>query len=124
MLSAIRVTLWIAVIVAAAAIVALYVFVASGNRRMAKDYARSTARDVEVALEEVLDPQARHDAFDLFLTWPLDDPYLESIRKECLRICRECPAPRGRNMSDEGEARIAALLADLRRRQTILIGSS
>jgi hypothetical protein len=105
---------WIAVFAAAAAIVAFFV---RGNRQTAKAHARFTPRDVEIALAEVLDPQARnHDAWDSFLAWPLNDPYLESIRQECQRIFQECPGGPGKDISDDGEMRVAALLAELRRR--------
>jgi hypothetical protein len=106
--------LWIAALAAAAAIVAFFVW---GNRQTAKAHARFTPRDVESALAEVLDPQARdHDTWDLFLAWPINDPYLESIRQECQRIFRECPGGPGKGISDDGEQRVAALLAELRRR--------
>ena len=77
-------TLWAVIIAAAAGIVA---FFAWANRQTAKAHARFTAGDVEIALRELLDPEApTHDAWDLFLAWPIDDPHLESIRQECLKI--------------------------------------
>ena len=107
-------SLWIGAIAAAAGIV---LFFAWGNRQTAKAHARFTANDVEMALAELLDPQAAtHDAWDLFLTWPIDDPHLEAIRQECLKICRECPTVPGKDINEEGETRVAALLTDLRRR--------
>jgi hypothetical protein len=107
-------TLWAVIFAAAAGIVA---FFAWANRQTAKAHARFTARDVEIALAELLDPEAQtHDTWDLFLAWPIDDSYLESIRQECLKICRECPPIPGKDINEEGEARVAALLADLRRR--------
>ena len=30
-----------------------------------------------------------HDEWDLFLAWPIDDPYLESVRQRCIRVCDE-----------------------------------
>jgi hypothetical protein len=98
----------------AAGLIALFTW---ANRHTAKAHARLTHQDVETALTELLDPQARdHDTWDLFLAWPIGDPYLESIRLECLRICRECPPAPGRDINEEGEKRVTALLADLRRR--------
>ena len=106
--------LWIAALAAGAGIV---VFFAWANRQTAKAHARFTAKDVETALTELLDPQAHdHDTWDLFLAWPINDPYLESIRLECLRICQECPPAPGKDINEEGEKRVAALLAELRRR--------
>lgn len=107
-------SLWAAVIAAAAGIAAFFVW---ANRQTAAAHARFTPKDVEIALTELLDPQARdHDTWDLFLTWPINDPYLESIRLECLRIWQECPPGPGKDINDEGEKRVAALLAELRRR--------
>lgn len=101
--------------VAASCVVA---FFAWGNRWMAKRHAQFTAKDVEDALAEVLDPNApTHDGFDLFLSWPINDPELEAVRLECQKICRECPPAPGKDFNEEGEQRIAALLADLQRRR-------
>ena len=70
-------SLWAVGIAAAAGIVA---FFAWANRQTAKAHARFTAKDVEIALGELLDPEApTHDTWDLFLAWPINDPYLESI---------------------------------------------
>ena len=57
-----------------------------------------------MALAELLDPQApTHDTWDLFLAWPIDDPHLEAIRQECLKISRECPPVPGKDINEEGE---------------------
>jgi hypothetical protein len=105
--------LWAGVIAAAAGIV---LFFAWANRQTAKAHARFTPADVETALTELLDPQAHdHDTWDLFLAWPINDRYLESIRLECLRICQECPPVPGKDINEEGEKHVAALLAELRR---------
>lgn len=107
-------SLWAGVIAAAAGIV---LFFAWANRQTAKAHARFTPEDVETALGELLDPQAHdHDTWDLFLAWSINDPYLESIRQECLSICQECPPVPGKDINEEGEKRVTALLADLRRR--------
>jgi hypothetical protein len=107
---------WMAALAAAVGII---VFFAWANRQTAKAHAPFTPKDVEIALTELLDPQAHdHDTRDLFLAWPIDDPYLESIRLECLRICQECPPVPGKDINEEGEKRVATLLADLRRRNS------
>lgn len=107
-------SLWAGVIAAAAGIVLVFAW---ANRHTAKAHARFTPEDVETALTELLDPQAHdHDTWDLFLAWPINDPYLESIRLECLRICQECSPVPGKDINQEGEKRVAALLTELRRR--------
>jgi hypothetical protein len=104
----------IAALAAAAGLVAFFTW---ANRQTAKAHARFTPDDVETALAELLDSQAHdHDTWDLFLAWPINDPYLESLRLECLRICQECPPVPGKDINEEGEKRVAALLAELRRR--------
>jgi len=76
-------SLWTAAIAATAGIAVFFVW---ANRQTAKAHARFTPKDVEAALTELLDPQAHdHDNWDLFLGWRIKDPYLESIRVECLR---------------------------------------
>ena len=50
------------------------------------------------------------------LAWPINDPHLESIRLECLRICQVCPPVPGKDINEEGEKRVAALLAELQHR--------
>jgi hypothetical protein len=105
---------WAAAIAAIAGSVVFFIW---ANRQTAKAHARFTPKEVEAALAELLDPQAHdHDTWDLFLAWPINDPYLESIRLVCLRVCQECPPAPGRDINEEGEKRVAALLADLQRR--------
>ena len=100
-------SLWAAAIAAAAGIVVFFMW---ANRQTARAHARFTPEDVETALTEFLDPQARDlDIWYLFLAWPINDPYLESIRLECQRICQEFPPA-------HAEKRVAALLEELRRR--------
>jgi hypothetical protein len=107
-------SLWAALIATAAGLAVFFVW---ANRQTAKAHVRFTPKDVETALSELLDPRAHdHDTWDLFLAWPINDSYLESIRLECLRICRECPPVPGRDINEEGEKRVAALLAELQRR--------
>lgn len=106
--------LWKAVLAAAAGLVA---FVAWANRSAAKARFRVTPTDVEIALAELLDPHALdHDAWDRFLARPIDDPDLESIRLTCLKIRQEYPSTGGKDISEEGEQRVAALLDELRHR--------
>jgi hypothetical protein len=61
---------------------------------------------VEIALEEfVSSDSVYHDAWDLFCSWPIDDPYLESIRQRC----------RGLTEGQTGaEEQVHAMLAELR----------
>jgi hypothetical protein len=116
------VNFWLVALAAAAVIVT---FFAWANRQTAKAHARFTAKDVDDALSELLAPDAQtHDTWDLFLAWPIDDPYLESIRQECLRICRECPPVPGKDINEEGERRVAALLMELRRRTDMSGGAA
>ena len=101
-----------------AALAGILLFFVWANRKTAKEHARFTAKDVDDALSEVLSPSApTHDGWDLFLSWPIDDPRLESIRQECLRICREDKPVPGKDISEASERRVAALLSELRGRE-------
>jgi hypothetical protein len=94
-----------------AVVAAIVLFFAWANRTTAKNHARFTRNDVEAALAEFVSPDSMYCVeWDLFLGWPIDDPYLESIRQECLRIRRESQS----EFSAETFAKVSALLANLR----------
>jgi hypothetical protein len=63
-----------------------------------------------------LDSAGIHDEFDLFLGRQIVDPYLESLRKECLAVIRSDskPAP-GRDLGPNAELWARRKLADLQR---------
>ena len=98
-------------LVLAAAVVATVLFFAWARRRTVKAHARFGREDVEAVLAQIISPETKcSDDWDLFLSWRIDDPYLESIRQECLRIDRESQSP----FDTEAVAKISALLARVR----------
>jgi hypothetical protein len=79
-------------------------------------YKRLTKQDVENALRNVLDldGSGTHDTFDLFFSWPIEDPILEVIRTECLAVClADRRPPRGRDLGEESEQLISRKLNEL-----------
>jgi hypothetical protein len=93
------------------------IFFALANRATRRRHAGLGRIEVEPALQCVLDDTQCHDAFDLFLTWPIDDPYLESIREQCHEVVRTSqPASTGEDISEKGKDRIRAILRDMRER--------
>ena len=77
---------------------------------------RLTKQDVEDALRNVLDldDSGAHDAFDVFLARPIEDPSLEAIRVECLAIClADRCRPRGRDLGEQSEQWIRKKLVEL-----------
>ena len=105
-------SLWAVVIAAGAGIVV------SSSGQTAKQRRRTHALHRRTSKPRLASSSIRrrdHDSWDLFLDWPIDDPHLEAIRQECVKICRECPPVPGKDINEEGETRAAALLADLRR---------
>lgn len=107
--------------VAAAGVMLLIAVIAlifiSGNRAMAEAHVQFTAADVEQALAEVTSPDSSgHEAWDLFLAWPIRDQYLESIRRRCLAIIKNDDPPPGRDLSYGAEREVKALLKELRER--------
>jgi len=108
---------WITtLVIGALAVVAFFTW---ANWATSRRHARFQSKDVEEALSEVLSPDAEtHDTFDMFLSWPIDDPGLESIRQQCLSIIKETdPPPAGDDLADEALKRIASLLEVLRTRR-------
>ena len=96
-------------------IAAIFIF---GSRTTALQHARFSAADVEEALREVVSPDSQyHDAWDLFLSWPIGDQYLESIRQRCLAIVQGDMPPPGCDLSPGAEREVRALLAELRSRR-------
>lgn len=78
--------------------------------------ARLTKQDVENALRNALDldGSASHDIFDLFVSRPIEDPFLEAIRAECLAICLvDRNRPRGRDFGEVSEQWIRMKLYEL-----------
>jgi hypothetical protein len=105
-----------ALAVVLAAIAAVFII---GNRNAALAHAGVSARDVEDALEEVVSPESEyHDAWGLFLSWPIGDAELESIRQRCLAIVSNDTPPPGRDLSYGAEREIKALLQELRQRRS------
>lgn len=97
-----------------AAIAAVFIV---GNRTTALAQARFTASEIEEALDEVVSPDSEyHDAWDLFLSWPMSDPELESVRQRCLEIVKNDSPPPGRDLSYGAEREVRALLKQLRQR--------
>jgi hypothetical protein len=93
------------------------IFFARGRGATQRRHAGFGRTEVESALQCVLDDTQRHDDFDLFLAWPIDDPYLESIRRDCHEIVRMSPPPRRReDISENAKDQIRAILRDLRAR--------
>ena len=94
------------------------IFIA-GNRTTALAHSRFTESDVEDALDEVVSPDSEyHDAWDLFLSWPIGDPELESVRQRCLEIVKNDSPPPGRDISYGAEREVRALLRELRNRRS------
>jgi len=89
-------------------------FFAWANHRTRKRHAHFRTADVRVALEEVLsDDSSDHDTFDLFLAWPIDDPYLESIRKRCICLLASDEPEEGRDISQQAAEEFRIILAEL-----------
>jgi hypothetical protein len=107
----------IVVLILGTGIAAAAVFFALANRATRRMHAAFGPREVAAALECVLDDSLCHDEWDLFLSWPIADPYLESIRTQCLEIIRTAPPPnRGEDISGDGKNRIRVLLQGVRER--------
>jgi hypothetical protein len=96
----------------------IFILVAIGfqfaNRETKKIHAKFNKTDVIQALQNVLTGET-HDEFDLFLGWPIDDPQLEGIRKECLDVLTKYPKTEpGKDISNEAEKWVKSTICKLK----------
>jgi hypothetical protein len=101
-----------ALIVIAFVFVGVPAFFAWAGWEARRHHARFTRRDVQAAFEDALGPSGYFDDWELFLAWPINDPYLESVRQRCIQIWDECGGP-----GDEFVARLRPIHEELNNRQ-------
>jgi len=100
------------VLLIAVSVVGFFVW---ANQKTKKTHARFKLSDVVDALEDFISPNSYHDDWDLFLRWPIDDLYLESIRERCLRVVQDCPPETAtEEISKNGLEQIHSILEELR----------
>lgn len=77
-------------------------------------HAQFQTKDVISALNNFIsDSSTDHDEFDMFVSFPIDDPYLESIRQKALYYCRKFPGTETQDISPEGAKEIERLIHEL-----------
>src|SRR3954464_15186002 len=83
-------------------VIAFFAWDRAATRRR---HARLAREEVQSAVENCLGRHGEtHDEWDLFLAWPIDDPYLESVRQRCLQAWNEHgPEPVGTRLRLELE---------------------
>lgn len=105
----------IVIVVVVIVILGIILFFIWANGKTKKEHAHYDVTDVIMALEELFDPDARyHDTFDLFIIWPINDRYLESIRLKVLEIVKNDPGGKGKDISRHGMEEIELILNELR----------
>ena len=100
-------------IVVALGLVGVPAFFVWANWATRRHYARFKHRDVQGVLEDALGPSDYYDDWEMFLGWPIDDPYLDSVRQRCSQIWDEC----GERPGDEFVARLKPILEELNNKQ-------
>ena len=99
------------IIVVLAGIVGFFIW---ANHQTRKQHERFTKSDVVAALENVISSDSvDHDEWDLFLSWSIRDPYLESLRMQCLEISSFLSDEHGRDLSLAGEEKVRSILREL-----------
>ena len=102
--------------VASLLVLAVLSFFAWSNHQAKRQHAGFTKDDVRAAIENVLSGDS-HDEWDLFLAWPIGDPYLESVRQRCIGISKEYSgAEKGKDIATGGETTLRLILDELRNR--------
>jgi hypothetical protein len=110
---------WILITLAAIAIGAVLCWnlIKVGNAKMRARHAAFEPKDVESALMNVISEEpCYHDEFDLFLGHPIDDPFLESIRKRAFEIVQNDSVPSAGDISPGAAEEIEELIATVRSR--------
>lgn len=95
-------------------IVALVVFFTWAGREGKAQHAKFGKSDVISALNNLIsDESTDHDEFDMFISWTIDDPYLESIRQRVIEIASKYPRLVNRDVSIEGAREIEGLIYEI-----------
>ena len=104
------------VLIVALVIIAIVVFFVWANHRTKIQHAAFTKSDVIAAIENVVSGDY-HDEWDLFLAWPIGDPYLESVRQRCIAISSEYSGiEQGKNIATKGETILHEILDEIKSR--------
>src|SRR5262245_58866385 len=93
------------VLIATLLFIIVFCFFCWANRQTKKQHAAFTKRDVIAAIENVLSPDGYHDEWDLFLSWPIGDSYLESVRQRCIAISND-HSEKGKDIATTGETQL------------------
>ena len=95
-------------------IVALVVFFSWAGRETKAQHAKFDKSNVLSALSNLIsDESTDHDEFDLFISWPINDPYLESIRQRVIEIANKYPKQVNRDISIEAAKEIEGLIYEI-----------
>ncbi len=84
------------------------------GRRVRENHAFLSISEAVAALEEAVDNGAGHDRFDDFISWPINDPYMEAIRLRALQITLDAVEEPGRDLSVAATEQLQLLLSELR----------
>jgi len=104
------------VIILSLIVLVIVVFFGWANNQAKKQHTAFTKDDVVKAIENVFSNDL-HDEWDLFLAWPINDPYLESVRQKCLLIFKEHQGKeKGKDIETAGESKLRLILDELTKR--------
>jgi len=93
---------------------ALIVFFILANRLTQSIHAKFEKKDVVSALKNLIsEDYSSRDEFDLFISWPINDPYLESVRQRAIAICKQFPSTATQDISQDGAEQIRKLVNEL-----------
>ena len=103
-------TILIAII---AVILGIVIFFTWANYQAKKQHAAFSKEDVVSAINNALSGKM-HDDWDLFLSWPIRDPYLESVRQRCRSISEKYSGTEpGKDIGTPGEQELKIILGEL-----------
>lgn len=102
------------VFVACLILVGFVAFFAWAGNQAKTRHAKFNKSDVLSALNNLIsDDSTNHDEFDMFISWPISDSYLESIRKRAIEVLTKYKPTANCAVPAEGMSKIEELIIEL-----------
>lgn len=95
-------------------IVAFVAFFTWARIKAKSQHASFDKSDVISALNNLIsDESTDHDEFDMFISWPINDPYWKAIRQKVIKITSKYSKSVNRDISIEGVNEIKCLIYEI-----------
>jgi hypothetical protein len=97
-------------------VISIFIVILCIKIKTTRNHKKFNKKNVITALNNVLSNDL-HDEWDLFLTHPINDKYLESVRVRCIDIVVDYSNKNGSDLSEEGKKIIKKIIQDLEEKE-------